>query len=69
LLKVKNDLHFNSSQSTQLLNDVVSKVNSLETSLAREEQMRSDLKAKLNKSEEQNLELSNFIKSLQNQSE
>jgi len=52
-----------------LLNDVVSKVNSLETSLAREEQMRSDLKAKLNKSEEQNLELSNFIKSLQNQSE
>ena len=37
--------------------------------MQREEQIRSELRDKLRVSEEQNLQMANFIKSLQNQSE
>ena len=69
MLKIKNDMRMNNDQSSQVLNDVVRKVNQLEMSLAKEEQTRIELQSKLLRSEEQNLELSNFIKSLQSQSE
>ena len=48
------------------MNEIVQKINGLEDSIKREEKVRMDMRDKLRVSEEQNREMSNFIKSLQN---
>ena len=47
------------------MSEVMSKINSLEIALHREEKLRLEMREKVRISDEQNRELANFIKSLQ----
>lgn len=69
LLKVRNDLKYQNDTSMQTVNDLVTKVALLEQNMRNDEMLRNELRQKLRVSEEQSLEMANFIKGLQNQSE
>ena len=55
--------------SQQTINDVITKVGALEQGMRADEVTRHELRQKLKTAEEQNMEMANFIRSLQNQSE
>ena len=59
------------SQDSQdiVLAELQQKMASMETEMQRADQTRTDLRDKLRNSEEQNMQMANFIKSLQSQSE
>lgn len=66
LLKVRSDLKFQSDLSQQTVNDLVTKVAILEQNMRNDELLRNELRQKLRITEEQNMEMQNFIKSLHN---
>lgn len=69
LLKIRSDLKFQSDLSQQTVNDLVTKVALLEQNMRNDEMLRNELRQKLRITEEQNMDMQNFIKSLHNQSE
>jgi hypothetical protein len=66
LLKIRSDLKFQSDLSQQTVNDLVTKVALLEQNMRNDELLRNELRQKLRITEEQNMEMQNFIKSLHN---
>jgi hypothetical protein len=52
--------------SMQSVNDLITKVAMLDQNMRNDELLRNELRQKLRVAEEQNAEMANFIKSLQN---